>query len=123
MTISVLGSVRSAAVKMEKTDVNVGKLVSCTALHYTVLHCTALHCRLAACALWWRVVAGGVCVGSLYWTCVTFGAFTVMPPPPPPPPPPQCHHQPPQRHHSPTTQRDSDIQGSRVGPSRLQPRL
>jgi len=24
------------------------------------------------------VVAGGVCVGSLYWTCVTYGAVTVM---------------------------------------------
>ena len=24
------------------------------------------------------VIAGGVCVGSLYWTCVTFGAITVM---------------------------------------------
>ena len=24
------------------------------------------------------VVAGGVCVGSLYWTCVTFGAVTLM---------------------------------------------
>ena len=24
------------------------------------------------------IVAGGVCVGSLYWTCVTFGAVTLM---------------------------------------------
>jgi len=24
------------------------------------------------------IIAGGVCVGSLYWTCVTFGAVTVM---------------------------------------------
>jgi len=24
------------------------------------------------------VIAGGVCVGSLYWTCVTYGAITVM---------------------------------------------
>ena len=24
------------------------------------------------------VIAGGVCVGSLYWTCVTYGAVTVM---------------------------------------------
>ena len=24
------------------------------------------------------IIAGGVCVGSLYWTCVTFGAVTLM---------------------------------------------
>ena len=24
------------------------------------------------------IVAGGVCIGSLYWTCVTFGAVTLM---------------------------------------------
>jgi hypothetical protein len=24
------------------------------------------------------IVAGGVCVGSLYWTCITFGAVTIM---------------------------------------------
>ena len=24
------------------------------------------------------VIAGGVCVGSLYWTCVTYGAITFM---------------------------------------------
>jgi E3 ubiquitin-protein ligase MARCH5 len=24
------------------------------------------------------IIAGGVCVGSLYWTCVTFGSVTVM---------------------------------------------
>lgn len=25
-----------------------------------------------------QIVAGAVCVGSLYWTCVTFGAVTIM---------------------------------------------
>ena len=25
-----------------------------------------------------QIVAGGVCVGSLYWTCVTYGAVTLM---------------------------------------------